>query len=82
MGLLALFLGAALLGTSAIFVRFSETSPSLTAFYRALLALPFLLIWVLGSKNDVPIKNYLTRDNLVVLVLAGVFFGSDMAVWN
>ena len=81
-GLLALFLGAALLGTSAIFVRFSETSPSLTAFYRALLALPFLLIWVLGSKNDVPIKNYLTRDNLVVLVLAGVFFGSDMAVWN
>ena len=82
MGLLALFLGAALLGTSAIFVRFSETSPSLTAFYRALLALPFLFIWVLGSKNDVPIKNYLTRDNLVVLVLAGVFFGSDMAVWN
>ena len=82
MGLLALFLGAALLGTSAIFVRFSETSPSLTAFYRALLALPILLIWVLGSKTDVPIKNYLTRDNLVVLVLAGVFFGSDMAVWN
>ena len=37
-GLIALFVGAALLGASAIFVRISETSPSLTAFYRAFLA--------------------------------------------
>ena len=81
-GLFSLFLGAVLLGSSAIFVRFSETSPSLTAFYRALLALPFLLIWVLGSKNNLPVKSYLTKDNLVFLLLAGVFFGSDMAVWN
>ena len=81
-GLFSLFLGAALLGSSAIFVRFSETSPSLTAFYRALLALPFLLIWVLGSKNNLPVKRYLTKDNLVFLFLAGVFFGTDMAVWN
>ena len=81
-GLFSLFLGAALLGSSAIFVRFSETSPSLTAFYRALLALPFLLIWVLGSKNNLPVKSYLTKDNLVFLFLAGVFFGTDMAVWN
>ena len=81
-GLFSLFLGAVLLGSSAIFVRFSETSPSLTAFYRALLALPFLLIWVLGSKNNLPVKSYLTKDNLVFLFLAGVFFGTDMAVWN
>ena len=81
-GLFSLFLGAVLLGSSAIFVRFSETSPSLTAFYRAFLALPFLLIWVLGSKNNLPVKSYLTKDNLVFLLLAGVFFGSDMAVWN
>ena len=81
-GLFSLFLGAVLLGSSAIFVRFSETSPSLTAFYRALLALPFLLIWVLGSKNNLPVKSYLTKDNLVFLLLAGVFFGSDMAIWN
>ena len=81
-GLIALFVGAALLGASAIFVRISETSPSLTAFYRAFLALPFLFIWVLRSKHDQPIKNYLSKDNLVILFLAGVFFGSDMAIWN
>ncbi|HIC26650.1 MAG TPA: DMT family transporter [Gammaproteobacteria bacterium] len=81
-GLIALFVGAALLGASAIFVRISETSPSLTAFYRAFLALPFLFIWVLRSKHDQPIKNYLSKDNLVILFLAGVFFGTDMAIWN
>ena len=81
-GLIALFVGAALLGASAIFVRISETSPSLTAFYRSFLALPFLFIWVLRSKHDQPIKNYLSKDNLVILFLAGVFFGSDMAIWN
>ena len=81
-GLIALFVGAALLGASAIFVRISETSPSLTAFYRAFLALPFLFIWVLRSKHDQPIKNYLSKDNLVILFLAGVLFGSDMAIWN
>ena len=80
--LLSIFLGAALLGSSAIFVRLSETSPSLTAFYRALLALPFLLIWVLGSKNNISLKKCLTKDNLLIFLLAGVFFGSDMAVWN
>ncbi|MFL2704771.1 MAG: DMT family transporter [Gammaproteobacteria bacterium] len=81
-GLLALFVGAALLGLSAIFVRFSETSPSLTAFYRAFLALPFLYIWVLRTKTDYPLTNYLTKENILVLMLAGIFFGTDMAIWN
>ncbi|MBE19344.1 MAG: EamA family transporter [Gammaproteobacteria bacterium] len=81
-GLLALFVGAALLGLSAIFVRFSETSPSLTAFYRAFLALPFLYIWVLRTKTDYSLTNYLTKENILVLMLAGIFFGTDMAIWN
>ena len=81
-GLIALFIGAALLGSSAIFVRISETSPSLTAFYRAFLALPFLYIWVLNSKTEYPLKHYLSKENLLTLVLAGIFFGTDMAVWN
>ena len=63
--LVALFIGAALLGSSAIFVRFSETSPSLTAFYRALLALPFLYVWVLRTKSDLPLGTYLSKKNLL-----------------
>ena len=81
-GLIALFIGAALLGSSAIFVRISETSPSLTAFYRAFLALPFLYIWVLNSKTEYPLRHYLNKENLLTLGLAGIFFGTDMAVWN
>ena len=80
--LVALFIGAALLGSSAIFVRFSETSPSLTAFYRALLALPFLYIWVLRTKADLPLRAYLSKENILIFSLAGVFFGTDMAIWN
>ena len=80
--LVALFIGAALLGSSAIFVRFSETSPSLTAFYRALLALPFLYIWVLRTKSDLPLRAYLSKENILIFSLAGVFFGTDMAIWN
>ena len=80
--LIALFIGAALLGSSAIFVRFSETSPSLTAFYRALLALPFLYVWVLRTKSDLPLVPYLSKKNLLTFSLAGVFFGTDMAIWN
>ena len=37
--LISLFLGSALLGMSAIFVRYSESSPSLIAFYRAFFAI-------------------------------------------
>ena len=80
--LIALFIGAALLGSSAIFVRFSETSPSLTAFYRALLALPFLYVWVLRTKSDLPLVPYLNKKNLLTFSLAGIFFGTDMAIWN
>tara|TARA_Y100000590_G_scaffold129438_1_gene147975 strand:+ start:4726 stop:5607 length:882 start_codon:yes stop_codon:yes gene_type:complete len=81
-GLIALFIGAALLGASAIFVRFSETSPSLTAFYRAFLALPFLYIWVLSSKDNRVTKRSLNKKDILILVLAGFFFGIDMAIWN
>ena len=78
---LSLFIGAALLGTSAIFVRLSETSPSVTAFYRALFALPFLYFWLLTTnknKGSVMIE----RKHFLILILAGVFFGIDMAIWN
>ena len=40
-GILLLLIGALMLGGSGIFVKVSDSSPSLIAFYRALLALPF-----------------------------------------
>ena len=53
---ISLFIGSALLGMSAIFVRYSESSPSLIAFYRAFLALPFLYIWVLVERKNIDLE--------------------------
>ena len=79
-GLLALGAGAALLGFSAIFVRISETSPSTTAFYRALLALPFLYLWLYISKEQTNWK--FDRKTIFIFLASGIFFGCDMAFWN
>ena len=80
--LTSILTGAALLGFSAIFVRWSEASPSITAFYRALFALPFLLIWVyLGNYKDKIHLNF-DKKTWFLFILAGVFFGVDMALWN
>jgi drug/metabolite transporter (DMT)-like permease len=45
-GILLLLIGALMLGSSGIFVKISESSPSVIAFYRSLLALPFLYFWM------------------------------------
>ena len=79
-GLISLSTGAALLGFSAIFVRISETSPSTTAFYRAFLALPFLYLWIHFSREA--INWNLDRRTIFIFLASGIFFGSDMAVWN
>lgn len=42
----ALLAGATGIGFAPIFVRLSEAGPSATAFYRVLLALPFLWLWM------------------------------------
>ena len=78
-GLLALSCGAVLLGLSAIFVRFSETSPSLTAFYRVFLAIPFLYVWLRIEKEELTLKD---KKLFPLLVLSGAFFAIDMSFWN
>jgi hypothetical protein len=41
----ALLAGACVIGSAPIFVRLSEVGPTVTAFYRLLLALPLLWTW-------------------------------------
>ena len=80
--LISILSGAALLGLSAIFVRWSETSPSITAFYRALFALPFLLLWVYLGKSKFNLRLDLDKSSWLLFILAGISFGIDMALWN
>ena len=76
----ALLGGAAAIGTSALFVKVSEAGPVSTAFWRVFLALPVLFAWArleAGAQYQAP-----QRDALKLMVLAGVFFAGDLAVWH
>ena len=81
-GLSSLFLGSALLGMSAIFVRYSDSSPSLIAFYRVFLALPFLYIWVLMEGKGINFRSLKNKKLLLLLLLSGFCFAVDMSFWN
>lgn len=75
--LAALFAGAAAIGTSALFVKVSETGPVATAFWRVALALPVLWLW--ASRTARPDPHPRTRR---LLWGAGFFFAGDLAVWH
>ena len=81
-GLSSLFIGSALLGMSAIFVRYSDSSPSLVAFYRAFLALPFLYLWVLIEGRSINLSLLKNRKLFFILLLSGFCFAVDMSFWN
>ena len=80
--LISLFIGSALLGMSAIFVRYSESSPSLIAFYRVFLALPFLYIWVLVERKNIDLELFKNKKLFLLLVISGFCFAVDMSFWN
>ena len=81
--LLALFVGAVTIGFSGIFVRWSETGPLATGFYRmgiagAFLALlPFLLP---AARPQIAART--SRRDRLWLIAGGVFFAADIAAWH
>lgn len=75
----ALLLGGAALGLSPIFVRLADVGPTASAFWRLFLALPFLWGWLLTrQRGERALKSSFVRS----VVLAGVFFAADLAVWH
>ncbi len=77
--LLALFAGASAIGLAPIFVRLSELGPVATAFYRLLLALPALGVWLLFENRR---TTTVPRADRKLLLAAGLFFAADLAVWH
>ena len=81
-GLLLLLIGASMLGSSGIFVKISESSPSLIAFYRSLFALPFLYVWMkFEERNNLHHISW-DKRNIFFLMLGGFCFALDMSIWN
>jgi len=70
-----LLAGAIAIGFAPIGLRVSEFGPQATAFWRFLLALPFIaaVIYAQGGK--------LGRPSMFALI-AGTFFGLDIAFWH
>lgn len=78
--LAALLLGAACIGFAPLWVRWSETGPVATAFYRLLLALPVLAAW--GVRERAPSRVPWSRADRLWTVAAGAFFALDLAAWH
>jgi drug/metabolite transporter (DMT)-like permease len=77
--LAALALGACSIAFAPIFVRLSETGPTASAFWRTGLAVPFLCAWAAATpRADGERSNPLAAP----MLLAGLFFAGDLAVWH
>lgn len=79
LALAALLLGAAAIGTSALFVKVSETGPVSTAFWRVFLALPVWLVWSALEKSG---RNVTRASDRTMVIAAGLFFAGDLAFWH
>lgn len=73
-----LFTGACLIGFAPIGLRLSEVGPQPTAFWRFLIALPFLAL--LAQRFDGGIRAGLAFKP--VIWITGIAFGVDIALWH
>ncbi len=78
-GLVALIAANALLAFGPILVRFSDTGPIASAFWRMALALPILAVLAKVSAKGGP---RITTGLAVVIGLSGLMFAADLASWH
>lgn len=81
-----LLVGGLGIGFAPIFVRLADVGPIPAAFWRMALAMPFflLLLWVADQRSAKtatrPVR--LNRRDAAVLILCGLLFAGDLAVWH
>lgn len=71
----------AFLSLGGIFVKLSTVGPINTAFFRVLFSLVILFPLLLVEKTR-PSYNKLKRKELMILLVAGAFFGADLTLLN
>lgn len=74
----ALILANLILPLGPVLVRLSDVGPVAAAFWRLMIALPFLLLLALPGLRRVPP----TRREWTALILSGVVFALDLAAWH
>jgi drug/metabolite transporter (DMT)-like permease len=75
--LAALILGAIAMGASVLFVRWADVGPYASAFWRVLLALPFLFVWMRLENRSAAWPRLDRR-----VFLAGLMFTGDLFFWH
>jgi drug/metabolite transporter (DMT)-like permease len=75
----ALLGGSIALSLGPMLVRFADTGPVAAGFWRLALALPILLFLARLQRQKL---SGLTAGTYILLVLAGLFFGLDLASWH
>jgi drug/metabolite transporter (DMT)-like permease len=76
----ALLAGGIAIGFSPIFVRLSELGPIATGFYRLLLALPLLWLWMRWEERCA--ARTATRIEWLPIAVPGVLFAGDILFWH
>lgn len=78
-----LVVGAIAISLAGILVRVSEIGPAATGFFRFVLALPFLWLWMAltGARASTGSRPRGGRQ-FQLIALGGLFLGLDLAVWN
>jgi drug/metabolite transporter (DMT)-like permease len=86
----ALLAGGIAIGFSPIFVRLSELGPVATGFYRLLLALPLLWLWMRweerrparGTTSVGTTKVGTTKVGGLAIAVPGILFAGDILFWH
>ncbi|RJG04887.1 DMT family transporter [Noviherbaspirillum cavernae] len=78
---LALLTGGIAIGFAGIFMRLSDVNPLASAFWRMALAAPVLWAWAFAVRKQDEAAGKRT-DYAMALVLAGIYFAADMALWH
>jgi drug/metabolite transporter (DMT)-like permease len=79
--LLYLLLGGIAIGFAGILMRLSDVNPVASAFWRMALAAPILWVWAFTTQAQDKACGKRTDIGRVVL-LAGLFFASDIGIWH
>ncbi len=75
---IALFIGIICISIFPIIVKLNATPSLVSAFYRMAIAAAFVVPYAFFTKQ---LKRYNTKT-MMLIVLCGICFGSDIAVWN
>lgn len=77
----ALLAGGIAIGFAGIFMRLSDVNPLASAFWRMVLAAPFLWVWASAVRTQDQASGK-RIDFTWALLQAGIWFASDMGLWH